>query len=155
MVKKKTQVTCHNKHLSFTQGCCIFFLRLNPYPLRSPSGLLAPDACARLFPDWAIWAAFCWSSTESKYSYFLLGCFFFYVLPPKTWTHIQTDGTAEWKKKKKLFFGGAECLPPCPEKEEAVLYKELYPPQQKALFRRRSFIGVTQCGWRFSLCCLS
>lgn len=48
----------------------LLFLRMthNPYLHHSPSGLLAPDATDRLFSDWAIWAALCWNSIESKYS---------------------------------------------------------------------------------------
>lgn len=83
-----------------------FFLWLNPYLHHSPSGPLVPDATARLFSGWAIWAALYWRSIESKYSAFLVGLlFFFNVLPPKTWTHIQTDGTDKWKTAV-----WAECL---------------------------------------------
>lgn len=62
--------------------CAFFwvFFWLNPYFYLSPSGLLAPDATARLFSDWAIWAALGWSSIESRYSVISCwGCYFFWM----------------------------------------------------------------------------
>lgn len=101
----------------------LFFLWLNPYLHRSPSGLLAPDATARLFSDWAIWAALCWSSIESKYSVISCwDCSFLNVQTPETWTHIQTDGTDKWKTG---FLGMSACTSPSWKKRGQCYAKSL------------------------------
>lgn len=97
-----------------------FFLWLNPYLHHSPSGPLVPDATARLFSGWAIWAALYWRSIESKYSAFLVGLLFFLMccLPKLEHTFkrmAQING--------KPPFGQSACTPLSWKREDSVMQR--------------------------------
>lgn len=115
--------------LSFTLGCFFFFffsffLWLNPYH-RSPSGLLAPDATARLFSDWAIWAALCWSSIESKYRLvlFLVGIGTF--LNAQTPSNLNTHSNGWHRSMENRFLGTSACASLSWKREDSVTQRVL------------------------------